>query len=80
VVCVKGIFKKCLKEYSSFTHIKSRVELRSIYLAGFVYLAAGGPAFGQHEAAQNAANAATVAIFMMFIVDVVLVRLSNNII
>jgi hypothetical protein len=55
------------------------VELRSNYLAGFVYLAAGA-ALGQHEAAQNAANAATIAILMMFIVDVVLVRLSNNII
>lgn len=51
--------------------------LRSTYLAGFVYLAAGA-AFGQHEAAQNAANAATIAILMMFIVVVVLIRLSNS--
>jgi hypothetical protein len=53
------------------------VGLRSTYLAGFVYLAAGA-AFGQHEAAQNAANAATIAILMMFIVVVVLIRLSNS--
>jgi hypothetical protein len=55
------------------------VGLRSTYLAGFTYLAAGA-AFGQHEAAQNAPNAATIAILMIFIVVLVLVGSSNNII
>jgi hypothetical protein len=41
--------------------------LRSNYLAGAVYLGAGA-ALGQHEAAKNAATAATIAILMMFIV------------
>ena len=51
--------------------------LRSNDLAGAVYLGAGA-ALGQHEAAQNAATAATIAILMMFIVVVVFIRLSNS--
>jgi hypothetical protein len=53
------------------------VGLRSNYLAGAVYLGAGA-ALGQHEAAQNAATAATIAILMMFIVVVLLIMLSNS--